>query len=437
MQSRSPKSSRRDFLKMSAAAGVVLAASPSLAAAQRSPNERVRIAAVGVGGKGWSNIEAAAKYGDVVALCDVDSGQLARGKAQYSGAREFADFRQMLDQMTKEIDLVIVSTPDHTHAVAAAAAMRRGHHVYCEKPLTRTIWEARELAKIARRAKVATQMGNQGTAQDGLRKMAALLANNTWGDVKEIHCWTDRAKGWWPQGVGRGAPAEPPSHLSWDLWLGPSAERPYSVNYHPFAWRGWWDFGSGAMGDIACHCMNLPFMAYRMKDPIAVQATTSGHNRDSFPLSSVINYEFRKSRTHPALKLVWYDGGNLPPASLAPGQKLESNGCLIICERATIYSGDTYGAYQAVVGGGEIPDIEFVKSPGHMEELINAIKGGPAPMANIPDYAAPMTEMALVGNLAVWANGPRLEWDARRMRVKGTSEYDSLIKPQYRKGWSL
>jgi predicted dehydrogenase len=436
-QSRPQHPSRREFLGISAAAVATLASGTQAWASQGTGNRRPRIAAIGVGGKGWSNIEGAAQFGDVAALCDVDSTQIARGLQQWKSAKTYRDFRVMLAEMEDEIDVVLVSTPDHTHSVAAAAALRLRKAVYVEKPLSRTIWEARELGKIARRAGTPTQMGNQFTASDNLRRIAAHLKARTWGEVKEIHCWTNRPGGWWPQGVDRGAPKTAPSTVDFDLWLGPSPERPYADNYHPFAWRGWWDFGTGAMGDIACHCMNLPFMAYNLRDPLTVQAVTSGHNRDSYPLSARITYEFGATKDHPALELTWSDGGRLPSPRLAPNLNYESNGCLIVCEKATLYSPGEYAGSTQIVGGGEIPDIDFVKSPGHMAELFQALNGGPTPVANIPNYAAPMTEMALVGNLAVWADGPKLQWDARAMKVKGTDEYDSLIRPTYRKGWKL
>ncbi|MFN8218599.1 MAG: Gfo/Idh/MocA family oxidoreductase [Fimbriimonadales bacterium] len=432
------ETSRRDFLKASAAVGIGLAAAPAvLAQGRRSASDKIRFATVGFGGKGWSNMANAAKFGEVVAMCDTDVTVRAKGMAEYPKAATFTDYREMLEVMRDRVDAVIVSTPDHTHAIISAMAIRMGKHVYCEKPLTRTVFEARTLAKLAKDHKVATQMGNQGTAQTSLRKVAALIKKGTFGAVKEIHCWTDRAGGWWPQGVSRPESKPTPKTVEWDLWLGPAPERPYADGYHPFAWRGWWDFGSGSLGDIGCHCMNLPFMALDLRDPIAIQATTSGHNRDSYPAWSIVTYEFDKRGDRGPVTLKWYDGGKTPPAELAPGIALKPNGCLIVCEHGTLHSAGEYGGDAVLVSGEALPDIAVEESPGHFAEWVDAI-GGKAPAhSNFPNYSGPLTETVVLGNLAVWADGPRLEWDSKAMKVKGSSEYDSLIRPKYRDGWTL
>ncbi|MFZ4507136.1 MAG: Gfo/Idh/MocA family protein [Fimbriimonas sp.] len=431
--------SRREFLKITAAAAVgVAAASRGFARKAQSPNDRIRYGIIGAGGKGWSGTEQAAQTGDIVALCDVDSNALAQAGEVHPKASKHTDYRKMLIEHGKEFDAVIISIPDHHHAFASSLAMRLGKHVYCEKPMTRTITEARTIQDIAKKTKVATQMGNQGSANDALRKVVALAKAGTFGKIKEVHCWTDRPAGWWPQGVPRPATKPVPANVDFDIWLGPSPLRPFADGYHPFAWRGWWDFGTGSMGDIACHCMNLPFRACDLRDPIAVQAQTSGHNRDSYPLWSIIRYEFAKTKERPEVTLTWYDGGKQPPQELAPGVKYQGNGSLMVFENATIYSPGEYGGSAVIVGGGELPNIEFEKSPGHMQEFARAIKGGPAAHSNFVEYAGPLTEMMLVGNLGVWADGPRLKWDAKRNRIQGGSkEYDRLIKPEYRAGWSL
>lgn len=435
--SRNP--TRRDILRAATATAVGMSiVAPAAARKPRSPNERIRFACVGVGGKGWSDIEDCARFGVVVALCDVDVNTRVKGLVQYPRANTFADFREMLDAMGDEIDAVTVSTPDHSHAAASALAMRMGKHVFCQKPLTRTIGEARRLRQLAREHRVATQMGNQGTARSDLRRAAAALNSGAFGKVKAVHCWTDRCGGWWPQGVERPAPKRSPQTVDWELWLGPSPYRPYADGYHPFAWRGWWDFGSGALGDIGCHCMNLPFMALDLRDPIAVRAETSGHNRDSYPSWSVVEYAFAERRGRSPLTLTWYDGGKRPPQDLGPGVIFGGNGTLFECEGGTLYSPNEYGADTMVLGGTPLPDVEFEESKGHFEEWIEAIEGGKPARSNIPDYSGPLTEMVLLGNLAVWAGGTRIEWDSRRARVKGGSrEFDALIHPEYRKGWEL
>ena len=427
---------RRDVLRAGAATGLGLLVGPS-AFALSTRKDPIRFAIVGVAGRGGANLQSAAAAGKVVALCDVDAQHIAKAVVQYPDANTYTDFRVMLESMGNEIDAVVVSTPDHTHAVAAAAAMKMGKHVYCEKPLSRTIGEARKLTALARSSRVATQMGNQGTAGIHLKRSAALIKSGAFGAVKEVHCWTDRAGGWWPQGVPRPEIKLRPRHVDFELWLGPSPNRAYSQGYHPFAWRGWWDFGSGALGDIGCHCMNLPFAALDLRDPIAVQATTSGHNRDSFPSWSIVKYEFGARSGRGPVALSWYDGGKVPPQDIAGNLKLAPNGCLIVCDNATLYSAGEYGGEAVLVSGETMPTIEVEESPGHFAEFVDMINGTRRAGSNIADYSGALTETVLLGNLAVWADGPRLEWDSRNMRVKGAPEYDALISPEPRYGWEF
>ncbi|HXH61191.1 MAG TPA: Gfo/Idh/MocA family oxidoreductase [Fimbriimonadaceae bacterium] len=436
------KTSRRDFLKASAAAAVgVTLGLPAVSEArtrQDSKKDVPRFALIGVTGRGGAHVKSASDMGVIVAMADVDEDHLAKVMPDHPDAATFQDYRTMLDSMHKEFDAVVIAIPDHQHAVAAAMAMHYGKHVYCEKPLTRTVGEARALARIAKEQKVMTQMGNQGTASTNLRKVAKLIQLGAFGKVKEVHCWTNRAGGWWPQGVDRPLPTfDAPKGLDWDLWVGPAPFRFYAPGYHPFAWRGWWDFGCGALGDIGCHCMNLPFMALDLRDPIAISAKTSGHNRDSFPQWSIITYEFGRRNGRPPLNLYWYDGGKIPSQDLAPGVDLDVNGSLIVCEKATLYSPHEYGMETHIVGGGDLPRVDIDESPGHFQEFANAVVGGPTPVSNFPGYSGPLTETVVLGNLAVWADGPRLEWDAANMTVKGTDEYDRLLNPLYRGDWEL
>lgn len=433
---------RRDLLKGSAAAVAGLAIAGTAKAAEAPPRraakpERLRIGIIGCGGKGWSGMELAAEHGDIVALCDIDAEARAKAMAEHPRASTFDDYRLMLDKIHSEMDAVIISTPDHHHAIASAMAMNYGLHSYTEKPLTRTIWEARQLARIARSKKVATQMGNQSTASTPMRKVAALVAAGTWGKVKEVHLWTDRAAAYWKQGIPRPEPKRPPKHVDFDLWLGPRPYRPYGEGYHPFSWRGWWDFGTGALGDMGCHIFNMPFMALDLRDPIAVKAETSGHDRDCFPVWSVVHYEFGERKGRAPLTLHWYDGGKKPAAELAPGFEFGGNGVIVVCENGTIYSPNEGNTTFNLVGGAAIPDIQIEESPGHMAEFAIAAMGGKPARSNFPDYSGPLTETVLLGNLAIWADGPRLEWDAKRMQVKGTKEFDSLIKPTYPDGWRV
>lgn len=431
---------RRDVLKGSAAAVAGLAATrlgaqPS--PTPSTPSKRLRVGIIGSGGKGWSGMEQAAQHGEIVAICDIDAKERSRAMLEHPSAATFADYRTMLATMRGQMDVVVISTPDHHHALASALAMRQGLHCYCEKPLTRTIWEARQLSQIAREKRVATQMGNQSTSHSALRKTAALIRRGTFGKVKEVHLWTDRAGGWWPQGIERPLSARAPKHVDFELWLGPRPRRAYAEGYHPFAWRGWWDFGTGALGDMGCHIFNMPFMALDLRDPVAVQAETSGHNRDSFPAWAIVHYEFPDRRGRAALDVHWYDGGKKPAASLAPGFEYGGNGVIVVCESATIFSPNSDNVEFLLVGGGKMPEIEIDESPGHMAEFMQAAAGGPPARANFPDYAGPLTETVLLGNLAIWADGPRLEWDARRMTVKGTEEYGFLIRQTARPGWGF
>jgi predicted dehydrogenase len=436
----SSRSNRRQFLQTSAVAGIGFwVAGGVRAAVSKSPNERVAIAAIGIGGKGSSDTSDAAENGDLVAICDVDEGTLNAGKKRYHKAKAFTDFRKLLDRMGKSIDAVTVSTPDHNHAAASLMAMRMGKHCFCQKPLTHTIYEARMMAEVAREKKLATQMGNQGTSFSPLRKGAAVIKSGVLGPVTEVHVWTNRPI--WPQGGARPASKPCPKNLKWDLWLGTAPERPYADGYHPFAWRGWWDFGTGALGDMACHTVNMPYMALNLRDPIAVQAECSGHNRESYPEWSIITYEFPALGDRPAVKLFWYDGKKLPDEKLIDGKQMSSSGSLIIGQKGKLYAPGDYAENELqLLGGVSMPDVKWPESPGHFEEWIRAIKGGEPAMSNFPDYSGPLTETVLLGNLAVWAaagKGERVQWDAKNMKSANVAGLEPIIKPTYRKGYTL
>jgi predicted dehydrogenase len=340
---------RRKFLQASAAASVGYWVSGGLHAAEsKSPNEKIQLGCIGVGGKGDSDVKNVSKFGKIYALCDVDAATLEGMSKRYKSQHIFSDFREMLDQMGDRIDAVTVSVPDHNHAVAASKAMRMGKHVYCQKPLTHTIWEARRLGEIAREKGVATQMGNQYTAFNPMRKAAYQIRAGQLGSVTEVHIWTNRPI--WPQGERR-APIKPvPATLDWDAWIGSAPYRPYADGYHPFAWRGWWDFGTGALGDMACHTCNLPFMALNMRDPVAVEAECPEHDGDSYPTRSKIKFEFPELDGRAAFTMYWYDGGNVPSPELFKDVTLEveidgrkvpppaPSGVLLIGDQATMYA---------------------------------------------------------------------------------------------------
>jgi predicted dehydrogenase len=442
----SKQSNRRQFLKTTAFTGIGFwIATRSEAQESKSPNERVAIAGIGLGGQGSTDTDKVSKLGDIVAICDVDEARISK---KFPKAKKYTDFRMLLDEMDKSIDAVTVSTPDHVHALVALTAMRMGKACYCQKPMTRCIYEARLMADVARQMKVATQMGNQGTADASLRKTVAVIQAGTLGAPKEIHVWTNRPI--WPQGGTRPEPANCPKTLDWDLWIGPAPMRPYAEGYHPFKWRGWWDFGTGALGDMACHTMNMPYWAYDLRDPISVQAETSGHNKDSYPASSKIVYEFAATDKRPAVKLFWYDGGNLPDEhimdpmyDLYPKDKASlKSGCVIIGEKDTMYVPGDYAEKLIKLSGNKpLPEVQFVRSPGHYEEWIRAIKGGEPAKSNFPDYSGGLTETVLLGNLAVWVadkgHGEKVEWDAKNLKCTNIPDLEPLVKPIYRSGYKL
>jgi predicted dehydrogenase len=388
-----------------------------------------------MGGNGSSDSADARKNGDVIAICDIDEKRLNNAaKTKFKGARKYFDYRKMLDEMEGKIDAVTVSTPDHNHAPASVMAMRKKIHCFCQKPMTRTLHEARVMAEVARENNLATEMGNQGTALAGLRRAAATVQAGTLGTVSEVHVWTNRPV--WPQGGPRPKTSEVPANVNWDLWIGPSPMRPYAKGYHPFAWRGYWDFGSGALGDMACHTSNMAFAALDLRDPISVEAESSGHNGDSFPKWSVITYEFAATDKRPGLKMVWYDGGKLPDKELLGGNVAKGSGSVIIGDKGSLFSPNDYGAEYQLLGGVEQPDVEFEESPGHFTEWVRAIRGGKPAMSNFPDYAGPLTETILLGNLAVWS-GKKVIWDAKTQQAQGTDSLDQIIRPEYRQGYSL
>jgi predicted dehydrogenase len=407
----------------------------------KSPNEQVAIASIGIGGRGSDDTKDAAKNGDLVAICDVDEDILNAGKKRYPKAKTFTDFREMLDKMGKSIDAVSVNTPDHNHAAASLMAMRMGKHCYCEKPLTHTIYEARLMAQVAREKKLATQMGNQYTSCSALRKGAAVIKSGVLGPVTEVHVWTNRPI--WPQGGPRPKSVSFPPTLKWNTWLGPAPARPFAEGvYHQTAWRGWWDFGTGALGDMACHTVNMPYMGLNLRDPIAVQAECSGHNGDSYPKWSIIHFDFPATADRPAVKMVWYDGGKRPDEKLIDGKKISDTGSIVVGQKGKLYAPGDYAENElTLLGGVTMPDVKWVESPGHFEEWIRAIKGGEPAMSNFQNYAGGLTETILLGNLAVWVaaagKGEKIAWDAKNMKSTNIAGLETIIKPIYRPGYTL
>jgi predicted dehydrogenase len=468
--------SRRHFFYGTLLAGSVPAAgfgsSPSLKLlGYKSPNEKLNIAAIGAGGKGASDIAGCATE-NIVALADPDSKRAERTFKQHESVPKYKDFRRMFDKESKNVDAVIVATPDFMHGAAAMWAMERGKHVFCQKPLTRTIWEARMLAEASKKYKVATQMGNQGYSNEGTRQCAEMIWAGEIGNVTEVHAWTNRPI--WPQGLQELPPEAPvPETLDWDAWLGIASMRPYSPAYVPFAWRGWFDFGCGALGDMACHILGAPNMALMLGAPASVECIKQeGKSPYTYPKKSIIRFDFPARGSMPAVKIFWYDGmtappprpqglpedellGEMPrargerqadqpppspPPDSIPGRPPRgSNGSLFAGEKGFITTG-TYGVGTRLLPAGRMKDYKFpppllTRSPGHYRDWIRACKGGDPACSNF-GVAGPFTEWILLGVLSLRFEG-KLEWDSAKMKVANVPEANQYIKPKFRKGWQL
>ena len=433
--------SRRGFLGGVGASAFTFAVVPGRVlggAGRQAPSDTLNVAGIGCGGKGHSDVAGMAGE-NIVALCDVDERRAAGAFRRFAKARKFKDFRVMLDTMHREIDAVTVSTPDHVHAPASMMAMRMGKHCFTQKPLTHSVYEARMMGETARKQQVATVMGIQGHCSEHIRRECEFIWAGVIGAVREVHIWTDRPGGWWKQGLERPKDTPPcPPHLAWDLWLGPAPERPYHPVYHPAAWRGWWDFGTGALGDIGCHALDHPFWALQLCHPTSIEAQTSPVNDETFPNWSIITYQFPARGDHPPLKLVWYDGGKKPPrpSELDAGRNLGGNGTLWVGDKGKMLGSRVIPEAKFRELLKEQPEKTLPRSLGIYAEFARACKGGEPCGANFPDYAGPLTEIVLVGNLAV-RTGKRIEWDGEHMRCTNVPEANGLVRRDYREGWSL
>jgi predicted dehydrogenase len=437
------KLSRRSFMSSAAAAAAFTIVPRQVlgGAGNTSPSEKLNIAGIGVAGRGAGDIGEVSSE-NIVALCDVDYRHAAGTFKKYPKARQYRDFRKMLDKENKNIDAVVVATPDHTHAVAAMKAIKMGKHVYCEKPLAHDIFEVRKLTEASREHKVATQLGNQGQAREETRLVCEFIWDGAIGPVREVHSWCNRPIS--PRGIDRPKDTPPvPEGLSWDLWLGTAQERPYHPCYLPFSWRGWWDFGTGVLGDIGCHQFVSIFRALKLGYPTSVEASTSGVNSETAPLSSVVRYEFPARGDMPPVKLTWYDGGLMPPrpAELEDGRRFGS-------ADDNLYIGDK----GKMLGHRLIPEAKLKeykqppktlpRSPGHHKEWIRACKGGPPAGSNF-EASGPMAEVVLLGNIAVrmsqqlYEKGLKLYYDGPNMRITNMPEANNYIRREYRKGWTL
>ena len=447
----SHQTTRRDFVKQSAALGTAWwVGTQSAFALSKSPLEKINFACIGVDGKGSSDSNSAGGAGNIVALCDIDDNRMARKAAAYKDAKKYNDYRIMLDEMGDKIDAVTVSTPDHSHAAASMMAMKMGKHCFTQKPLTWSLYEARLLRETAAKMKVCTQMGNQGTAENRLRTDVEIVRSGAIGNVTEVHIWTNRPV--WPQGTGRPKGSDAiPKNLHWDLFLGPAPERPYVKGvYHPFKWRGWIDFGTGALGDMACHTMNMPVMALDLFDPTSVVADTSGIvENESYPKYSVITYQFPARGKLSACKMIWYDGGKRPPESLGLGEvKLPGRGSVLVGDKGTLIShGDYSGQKTDLLPGDKFADFKNPEqtlpratgADAHFREFAQAILANdPSKAMSNFDHAGRLTETVLLGNLSLRGGGKLVEWDAKNLKATNFDDPSSLmISREYREGWTL
>jgi predicted dehydrogenase len=422
-----------------------------------APSDKLNIAAVGIGGMGKKNLSNSESE-NIVALCDVDFTLADPVFKRYPNAKAYKDFRVMLDEQ-KDIDAVIVATPDHTHAVIAMAAMERKKHVYVQKPLTHAVYEARLLTETARKQGVVTQMGNQGHSGEGIRLLCEWVWDGAIGPIREAHAWTNRPV--WPSGVEVERPTDTPPvppGLDWDLWLGPAHARPYHPTYHPAKWRAWWDFGTGALGDMACHIVDPLFWSLKLKYPVSVEAHVSRYwkaffeeaqpKNEMFPRSTIVRYRFPAREGMPEVSLTWWDGGLMParPAGLEPGRRMGDldGGILLIGDDGAILA-NCYGESPRIVPETKMraykrpaKTIERIPlgSDGHEKDWIRACKGGKPASSNF-DYSGPLSETVLMGNLAIRFPGHELLWNGEAMEVTNDKDANAYVRRQYREGWHL
>jgi predicted dehydrogenase len=459
-----PDLNRRTFLGAGAAGlGYFFTASATSAARLgRKPNETLRIAGIGVGGKGDSDIDQAATLGEVIALCDMDDHNLDPKAKKWPSAKKFHDYRKLYDALGKQIDAVTVSTPDHHHALASLIAIQLGKHVYCQKPLTHTVFEARVLKEAAKKYGVCTQMGNQGSAENGLRRAVELIQDGLIGPVKEAHVWTNRPAEYWlqaPDITKRPDRADAwPRSLHWDYFIGGAPLRPYLKDvYHPMKWRGYWDFGTGAIGDMACHTANMAFRALKLAHPVAISAESGEVNPETYQAWARVKLEFPAREGLPPATLTWYEGKKdgkrvLPPEDLLvkllnPGEKVADSGSILVGEKGVLFSPNDYGA-EFRITPKELESGVNLKMPerlpvngkedqGMKNEWVEAIKANKPELAYSNfDIASLLTEAFLLGNVAI-KTGKRLEWDGPGLKVTNVPEANRLIQTQYRRGWEV
>ena len=453
---KAKKVNRRHFLKSTGAGIAMFSIVPSYVLGtngQTPPSGKLNIAGVGVGGMGEGDLQAVAKSENIVALCDVDWDYAKKTFEEYPEAKRYKDYRVMLEDMGDKIDAVIVATPDHTHACIAMEAMRRGKHVYVQKPLTHSVYEDRVLTEAAHKFGVVTQMGTQGHSGEGIRLICEWIWDGAIGDVREVHAWTNRPV--WPQGLARPKDTPPvPATLDWNLWLGPAPQRPYHPAYHPWDWRAWVDFGTGALGDMACHILDPVFWALKLKYPVSVQGSyvvkfiEKRRNRkinESYPFGSVIHLEYPARESMPAVKVHWYDGGLMPerPEELEEGRRMGNSdgGVLFVGDKGKLMCGCYAKGPQLI----PYTKMKAYKRPektlprvetSHEMNWVQAIKEGKQASSNF-DYAGPFTETVLMGNLCLFKPGEKIKWDGKNMQATNFPELEKYVNPPYREGWYL
>jgi predicted dehydrogenase len=397
-----------------------------------SANDKLNIGVIGTANRAAQDIHGIQDE-NIVAICDIDEQFLAAAHEKFPAARTYTDFRKLLEQ--RDIDAVLVGTADHCHAVATSAALHLGKHVYCEKPLTHTVYEARTIAKLAARNKqLATQMGTQIHATDNYRRVVELVKTGAIGKVSECHVWCEKSLA----NSERPTDMLPiPAHIHWDLWLGPAPSRPYHPDYLPKTWRHWWDFGEGILGDMACHYMDLAFWALDLKHPLTVEAEGPPIHPETTPEWLIVRYEFPPLHGHAPLKVTWYDGGKRPKLvgeGKAPDWR---NGVLFVGDKGMLIA--DYGRRQLLpeseFTGFNPPDPFIPKSIGHHKEWLLACKTGTPTTCNF-QYAGALTETVLLGNVA-FRTGQKLEWDAARLKARNSKQAENYLHMEYRKGWEI
>lgn len=420
---------RRGAMQSAAAigAGLWLGGSASSRAAD-SPNEKLNIACIGIGGRGSANVGGVSSQ-NIVALCDVDEKRGGGAFGKFPKAKRFQDYRRMLDEMESSIDAVVVSTPDHTHFHPSMMAMQMGKHLYCEKPMAHSVWEIREMTRMAKKMKVATQLGVQRHTLTNMHRSVEIVKGGVIGKVSDVHCWVGGDRGM-PGAAKTGESV--PAHLNWDLWLGPAADRSYSSSYCPYNWRFWWDFGTGETGNWGCHILDIPFWALDLKYPTRVD----GSGPDVHPQQASKSMATKLKFSDAGVTLHWYHSKSGPPILKEKGLSGRGMNTLFIGSRGMLLTG--FGKHvllpQEKFEGVSRPDPTIPKSPGFYKEWFNAIKGGPAATCDF-DYSGPLSETVLLANTAYRGGG--FDWNAETLSTNGNAAAAALIRTEYRKGWDV